>query len=290
MAHTPDQLHRFLVESADVRGEIVYLDEAWREMSAGAEYPDRVAEALGQAATAVALMSASIKFEGKLTLQVRGGGPVEMLVVQGTSAGALRGLARCQGDPAGGDLGSLFGGGQMSIIIDQGPDRDQYQGIVALTGDSMAAALENYFEVSEQLPRRLILHVSAERCVGLLLQRLPGHTDDGDGWNRVCLLADTLKTDELVELDHESLLRRLFHEERVRLLDETPMRFECSCSKQRTLAMIESLGADEARDIIAEQGRIEVICEFCGSAYRFDAIDAEQLFNASTVPGSDLRH
>ena len=290
MSKQTDTLQRFLIDSANVRGELLHLDESWRRVLACADYPDTVQQVLGEAMAATALMSATIKFSGKLTLQVRGGGPVTMLVMQATADGALRGLAQWSDVPTATDLQGLFGAGQMLISIDSGKG-EQYQGVVALDGVYIADALGRYFENSEQLPTALYLFTSADRVAGLLLQKMPGAAADSDDWNRVQRLAETITADEILMLDAADLLHRLFHEERVRLFDSKSLRFECSCSRERTAAMVKSLGKAEVDDIIAELGMVEVNCEFCNSQYRFDAVDTEQLFlNSSGSAGSTSLH
>ena len=290
MAKVSDTLHRFLIENANVRGELVHLDSSWRSILACADYPPVIRQVLGNAMAAVALMSATIKFSGKLTLQVRGSGPVNLLVMQATADGAIRGLAQWMSVPGDASLKAMFGDGQMLITIDPGQGREQYQGIVALDGETLADALSNYFVTSEQLPTAMHLYASDVSAGGLLLQKLPGECSDSDGWNRARKIADTISEDEVLSLDAESILHRLYHQEALHLFDGKPMRFECSCSREKTAGMVKSLGQSEVDDIIEEQGAVEVSCEFCSTCYRFDAVDAAQLFvgQVSTDSGKHL--
>ncbi len=282
-----DTLHRFLLERTPVRGEWVHLDDAWRALLERHSYPPVVRDRLGEAYAAVALIAATLKFDGSLILQVTGSGPLHMLVVQATGSRALRGLARYRGDVPDGDLTEIFGpDARLVITLDPGAGRERYQGVVALEGQSLAAALDTYFERSEQLPTRLWLASGPSSAAGLLLQGVPGADGaptppDAEDWIRATLLGGTVAAGELLELPAEQLLRRLFHEERVRLLEGHAMRFACNCSREKVEAMLRGLGADEVRATLAQEGEVLVTCEFCNASYRLDTVDAEALFAAA---------
>lgn len=279
-----DSLHRFLFEHLSMRGELVHLDTAWRAVLERREYPLPLRRLLGEAMAATALLSAAIKFQGLLTLQLQGQGPLHLLVVQATPEGNLRGLARWRDEVRDAPLSALCAEGTLTITIDPGLGKDRYQGIVSLTGNSLSASLEAYFEHSEQLSTRLIL-AADERCAaGLLLQRLPGESEDADAWHRIATLAATLTEAELLELDAREVLHRLFHEEDLRLFEAQTLSFRCSCSLQRTESMLRSLGREEVRQILEEQGNVSVECEFCGMTYAFDAVDVEGLFATEVQP------
>ncbi|HYN79727.1 MAG TPA: Hsp33 family molecular chaperone HslO [Lamprocystis sp. (in: g-proteobacteria)] len=291
MADT-DSIRRFLFEHTGIRGNLVHLDASWRAVLDAHPYPEPVRTHLGQALAAVALLSATIKFDGSLILQVQGAGPIRTLVAQATSARTVRGLARWDGAvPMGGDLGACFGEGRLVLTIERGGG-EPYQGIVPLVGSGIAQALGRYFEASEQIPTRLWLAADAGRAAGLLLQRLPGDGDaDGDDWGRVGLLAATVKPAELLGLPAMELLHRLFHEETVRLFDSEPLAFRCGCSRARIEDMLRVMGESEVQAIVTEQGALEVTCEFCNRPYRLDAVDADQLFAASAPHQAPaLRH
>jgi molecular chaperone Hsp33 len=281
-----DTLHRFLLERTPVRGEWVHLDAAWRALLERHEYPQVVRDRLGEAYAAVALIAATLKFDGSLILQITGSGPLHMLVVQATGSRALRGLARHRGEVPDGDLNEIFGpDARLVITLDPGAGRERYQGVVALEGRSLAAALDHYFERSEQLPTRVWLASGPASAAGLLLQAMPGAGGaptrrDAEDWVRSTLLCDTVSAAELLELSSEQLLLRLFHEERVRLLEGHAMRFACSCSRDKVGEMLKGLGADEVRATLAQEGEVSVTCEFCNARYRLDAVDAEALFAA----------
>ena len=284
-----DTLRRFMLERAQVRGEWVHLDTSWQEMLGRADYPLFVKQVLGEALTAAVLLSATIKHSGSLILQIRGEGPIHLLVVQATPQGTVRGLAQWSREPSDTTLSGVFGDAQMAITLEAPNRRERYQSLIPLEGDTLAQALEAYFTRSEQLPTRLWLTANANTTAGLLLQRLPHENADDENWQRASLLLNTLTTDELVDLEAETLLYRLFHEEEPRLFDPSPIHFHCDCSRERVEKLVQSLGQDEATTILEEQGKIQITCEFCNASYTLDAIDVEQLYR-ETVPGSDSVH
>ena len=290
MEHS-DSLHRFLFERLAARGEIVHLDAAWRTVLERRAYPKAVRQVLGEAVAAAALLSTTIKFDGLLTLQIQARGPLRLVVVQVTSERTLRALARWNGEPEPAPLRDLCGDGTLILTIDLGQGREPYQGVVSLRGDTLAEALEEYFEQSEQLPT--LIHLTADERVaaGLLLQRMPGVVAaDVDAWNRLEALTGTLKPAELLELDAPTLLRRLFHEEDVRLFEPDSFCYRCTCSRERTAAMLRALSDTELRQTLDEQGAMFVDCEFCGHRYAFDPIDIAGLFTATTPDPSTARH
>jgi len=257
-----DQLYRFVFEDAGVRGELVHLDAAWRAVLAIHPYPAAVRRQLGEALAAVQLLAGTFKLAGSLILQVQGDGPVRTLVAQTTHNRTLRGLARWQGWVPERPLAAVFGEGRLVLTIE--PARgERYQGIVPLAGADLAGALEAYFGASEQLPTRLWLTADERRAAGLMLQRLPAAHGSREDWERIGLLAHTLSTRELGTLAAEDLLYRLFHEERVRIFEPDPIAFRCTCSRERVEGVLRALGRAEVEDILAEQGAIEIDCEFC---------------------------
>ncbi len=284
-----DMLHRFLLERTNVRGEWVHLDTAWQSLLRRHEYPPVVRDRLGEAYAAVALMAATLKFDGSLILQIMGSGPLHMLVVQATRDRTLRGLARYRGEVPEGGLQDTFGpDGRLVITVDPGFGRERYQGVVGLDGNSLAEGLDRYFERSEQLPTRVWLASSDSSAAGLLLQGLPGSDGvptppDSEDWVRATLLSDTVSARELLELPARDLLLRLYHEERVRLLEGHVMRFACGCSRDKVENMLRGLGVDEVRAALARDGEVSVTCEFCNARYRLDVVDAEGLFAAQVA-------
>lgn len=282
-----DTLHRFLIDKTHVRGEFVRLEASWQEVLGRAEYPENVRDILGEAMAAAALLTATIKFDGRLTLQARGNGPLHLLVVQATADGGLRAVARWQGEVPKGPLSAVFGQAQMVVTVETGKADEQYQGVVEVSGENLSEAIGNYFAESEQLPTGLWLSADDGAAAGLLLQRLPGseEDEDADAWDRSRMLAETVTGEELRELPAEELLRRLFHEEQLRLFEPQELRFSCSCSRERSAGMIRQLGEAEAREVLAEQGDLSVTCEFCSARYRFDSVDVERLFADGSSSG-----
>jgi len=281
-----DTLQRFLFDDLGIRGHLVHLDATQQALLQAHDYPAPVAQLLGETAAASLLLSGMIKFDGMLTLQAQGKGPLQLVLVQANADRSLRGTARWKGEVAAGNLSSQFGGGHLAVTIDPGPGKERYQGLVGLDGERLSDALEGYFEQSEQLPTRLWLTADGQRARGLLLQPLPGDSKDPDGWNRITLLAGTLAEQELLELPSETLLQRLFHEEQVRLFEPQPVSFHCSCNRDRISDMLRSLGQTEVDAMITEQGEIEVGCEFCNRKYRFDPVDLGGLFSSLTADSS----
>lgn len=284
-----DTRQRFLFEHLPVRGELVHLDQTWQTLLDRRNYPPPLRQLLGEALAATALLAAVLKAGGLLTLQIQGNGPVRLLVVQGTGD-TLRATANWTGELNAAPLDELCGDGQLIITLDPGQGGEQYQGVVELSGTSLAAALEHYFDRSEQLPTRLLLSADAHSAAGLLIQRLPGVLADADAWNRIEQLSATLTAAELLHLDNRTLLYRLFNEDELRLFEAESLSFRCNCSQERAVAMLRSLGQDEVREVLSEEGEISVDCEFCGMRYAFDAVDAEGLFTDTPPPNPITQH
>lgn len=278
-----------MLEHAHVRGEWVHLDQTWQEMLARAEYPAFVKTVLGEALTAAVLLSATIKHDGALILQIRGDGPIHLLVVQATSDGSVRGLAHWSREAENTTLPGLFGEGHIAITLESRKNSERYQSVIPLEGDSLTAALEAYFSRSEQLPTRLWLVSDDVSAAGILLQRLPQQQASDEDWLRASLLLDTLTPAELAHLEPEEVLYRLFHEEEPRLFEPKAIHFHCGCSRERVENMLRSLGQAEAEAVLDEQGKIVITCEFCNAGYTLDAVDVGQLFKPS-MPVSDTLH
>jgi len=284
-----DTLQRFLFDHTQVRGELVHLDASWRAVLERHPYPATVLSLLGEALAATVLLTGTLKFAGALIVQVQGTGPLRTLVAQATHGRTIRGLARWEGEVPAGDLTQVFGPGRLVLTLEpEGGER--YQGVVALEGASLAQALERYFGASEQLATRLWLVATPERAAGLLLQHLPGRGVASDDWTRVVALADTMNPTELIDLPSETLLHRLFHEENLRLFEPEPVAFRCTCSRRRIEETLRALGEGEVESILADQGAIEVNCEFCNRAYQWDRVDAQALFTGSHHTTPAARH
>lgn len=280
-----DQFRKFLFEHSQIRGAWVRLTESYGEILSQTSYPEPVGRLLGESLAASVLMSSTLKFQGTLSLQANGDGPVSTLMTESSHDRFIRGIARFESDAAVGEdnLSRLLGNGRLAITIT--PEQGQrYQGVVPREADTLAGALEEYFVRSEQIATRLFLFAEGGRCAGLLLQRLPGATDeDNELWERVEHLASTIRQEELLELDSETVLHRLFHEEEVRVFEREPVAFRCTCSRERTLAALATIGKDECYSILDEQGAIEMDCQFCHAHYQFQRIDIDQLFAGHTL-------
>ena len=311
-----DVLLPFVFEGADVRGAVVSLDTAWREVITRHAYPPPVRSLLGEAMAASALLSSTLKFDGTLILQTQAAqreAPVRLLVVECNADLTLRATAKLGAEwdaaslQAGHTLASLVGDGKLVITLDP---REQesggrggvagqaaYQGVVPLEGAHLAAALENYMLRSEQLDTRILLAADEHRAAGLLIQRLPGEggharAEVASKWPDAAVLAATITAQELLTLAPRAVMRRLFHEFDLRVFDERTAAFKCTCSRERVSGMLRALGRGEVDGIVAELGAVTVNCEFCNQAYGFDAVDAVQLFAQvpPPLPVSGARH
>ncbi len=290
----PDTLQKFMFENSVVRGELVELPDTWRHVQSLRTYPPAVRSLLGEMLAAAALLSANLKFDGSLIMQVHGDGPVSLLVVECNSMLQMRATAKFSADDDIADDAGLralvnqHGNGRFAITLDPReklPGQQAYQGIVSLDGDSVATVIENYMLRSEQLDTRLWLAADAQSSRGLLLQKIPGEGGighggdaDNDDWNRAIMLAATLRNDEMLQTDIETLMHRLFWEETIRVYEPRHPAFQCSCSRERVGNMLKMLGRDEIDSAIAELGSLSIDCDFCGQHYLFDAVDCAQLF------------
>lgn len=292
-----DRLRRFLFEDAPLRGHWVRLSRSWIEAREHQPLPPPARALLGEALAATTLLSASLKFTGTLTLQLGASrGPLSMLVAQVTDTRQLRGVAHVS-DPVAAeaaDFAGLIEGGRMVVTVEQGANAPNWQGVVPLEGASLAACLEDYFAVSEQLPTAIVLAADESCAAGLLLQKLPSAAEQGEVagadtqalWEEAVALMATLGADELLGLEVEQLLKNLFGAHDVRLFEGEAVRFACRCDRERVAAMLRGLGREEVDSILAEQGAVTVTCEFCKKPYRFDAVDAAGLFLPAPTPGS----
>jgi molecular chaperone Hsp33 len=282
-----------LFEGAPVRGELVHLDATWRAVLERHEYPEPLRLVLGEMMAAAALLSATLKFDGSLIMQIQGSGAARLIVVEITSDQTMRATAKWEGDLAAQSFRELVGDGRFVITIAPREAAQQtYQGIVALEGDSVAAVLEHYMSRSEQLETRLWLASDVAHAAGMMLQRLPGESGiDPDAWNRAVRLGETVTPHELLGLPARQIIRRLYHEEDIRVFDARLVSFRCSCTRERVVNMLRLLGRAEVKSILAERGRVDVNCEFCNRHYSLDRVDAEQIFAADVVtPAGATRH
>jgi molecular chaperone Hsp33 len=292
-----DRLRRFLFENAPLRGHWVRLSASWQEAREHQQLPPAALALLGESLAAATLVSASLKFTGTLTLQLLGSrGALSMLVAQATDQRTLRGVAHVADDAA--TRGTAFrdqiDGGRLVVSVEQGEGVAPWQGIVPLDGGSLADCLGHYFEVSEQLPTMLVLAANADAAAGLLLQKLPAPAAQGEAaaasaqdlWEEATALLGTLGAEELLAVEPELLLRRLFGAHDLRLFEAERVRFACRCDRERVAALLRGLGREEIESILVEQGEVTVTCEFCQKPYRFDAVDAARLFLPPSAEGN----
>ncbi len=285
-----DLLYRYLFEEYEVRGELVQLDSTYRHIVDAQNYPVQVQKLLGELLVATSLLTATLKFEGSITVQLQGDGPVRLAVINGDHNQQLRGVARYEGElPTDDKLQSLVGNGQLVITITP-EEGERYQGIIALEADTLATCLEQYFTQSEQLATRLWIrtghHQGQPRAAGILLQELPARSEDhGADFDHLIQLTSTIKDEELFGLEAEEILYRLYHQDKVRVFDPQAIEFRCTCSRARCEGALLQIEKEEAVAMVQELGKIDMHCDYCGAHYQFDGIDIETLF--SGAPGND---
>ncbi|MDX1473326.1 MAG: Hsp33 family molecular chaperone HslO [Reinekea sp.] len=283
-----DQTLRFLFDNTPIRGELTQLTRSFKEVLSKHPYPMPVQKLLGEFMAAAAMLSDTIKFEGTLSLQVRGAGQVRSLMAECRNNQDLRALAQYNDDFEEG--GAILGEGQMAITIEPNQGK-RYQGIVPINDSDMtlSTVLEDYFQKSEQIRTRIWLFANTKSAAGFMIQAMPESASvssldmtNQEDWERIVHLASTLTEEEALTLPAETLLHRLFHEETVRLYDPRPLQFKCTCSEERTANAIITLGREEALHIVHEQGHIDIDCQFCHQRYAFNETDINTLFdNAS---------
>lgn len=294
-APTPEHwLWRFLFDRQPVRGALLRIGADWRELLAHRNYPAAIQQLLGEAMAAAPLLASNLKFEGQLTLQAEGEGPLKLLLVQINQQLEMRGTARHEAEVSGEGLG-LLGQGRLALIAEPARQGARYQALVPLVGSRLQGSLTHYFDQSEQLPTWLLLHADESGLGGLMLQRLPAKAEQiemaAESWRRLCVLADTVQPAELMRVSGPELLHRLFHQESLRIFEPQPVTLRCRCNHGRISEMLLNLGRQEVDSILAEQGQVEIECGFCGRQYTYSAVEVAQLFLArDSAPVSSSRH
>jgi len=281
-----DILNRFLFKNSDVRGEIITLQDSYQEALSKSEIPPEITNLIGEFMAAAGLLTATLKFEGIITLQARGEGPVELLMADITHQHNLRAVTQVadNADLSSSDIRDLIGhNGHLNITIDANKG-DRYQGIVPLDQPTLAACLETYFRQSEQIPTRIWLNANGKTAGGLMIQALPeqkaADADSGKAeFEHIIALADTITAEEQLTLNHNDQLYRLFHQEELQLFEPKQLQFSCSCSRARTEKMLRTIGREEIQQILEDQGIIEINCHFCLEPYRFTANDIDTIFD-----------
>lgn len=282
---TQDMLYRYVFDDADVRGELVQLDKSYQQIINAHPYPLAVKNLLGQLLAATSLLTATLKFEGDISIQLQGNGTVSLAVINGNHQQQMRGLARWSGDiDDNASLKQLLGNGHMIITLTP-VHGERYQGVVALDKPNLAECVEQYFQQSEQLPTKIWLFCENEKAAGIFLQVLPTESEN-DAYDHLAQLTNTITANELVNLPAEQILHRLYHQEQVRLFDPIAVSFQCHCSRERSAAAIRTVNKQEIDAILVEDGQIEMGCEYCNSKYIFDSIDIEGIFSDQQPPSS----
>ena len=286
-----DQLHRYLFENVAVRGELVNVSHTWHEIVRNHDYAEPVKTLLGELLVATSLLTATLKFDGDITVQLQGDGPLTLAVINGNNRQELRGVARVKEDAkiaSGSTLKEMVGNGYLVITIT--PEKgERYQGVVGLEADTLAGCLEDYFMRSEQLPTRLFIRTTEQGAAGILLQVLPAQETSQDDFNHLAMLTETVKAEELITLPANDVLWRLYHQEEATVYDPLPVMFKCTCSRQRCGEVLKTLPESEVDEILEEDGKIDMHCDYCGTHYVYDAVDIAAIRNES-VSDSDQLH
>lgn len=278
-----DQLHRYLFEQFAVRGELVTVSETRKQILENHNYPLPVKTLLGELLVATSLLTATLKFAGDITVQLQGDGPMSLAVINGNNQQQMRGVARVQGDiPENADLKTLVGNGYLVITISP-EEGERYQGVVGLEGDTLAACTEDYFMRSEQLPTRLFIRTGEvdgqPAAGGMLLQVLPAQDAQTNDFEHLATLTETIKAEELFTLSATDVLWRLYHEEEVTVYDPQNVEFKCTCSRERCAGALKTLPDEEIDSIMAEDGEIDMHCDYCGTHYVFNSMDIAEIRN-----------
>lgn len=269
-----DVLNRYLFDNMHVRGELVQLHKTYKDIIALHDYPQGVSELLGELVAATCLLTATLKFDGEIAVQLQGDGPIGYLAVNGNHNQEMRAIARSFDDVTGSGLKEIVGKGTMVITI-RPTQGEPYQGVVALEKDTLAECLAHYFEVSEQIPTKIWLFTDEanQQVAGSLIQLLPdADTKENQlaDYEHLCQLTNTIKAEEIFTLDAEDLLYRLYHQEEVRLFEPQAVTYQCSCSEQKCLNAISQIEPSELKGIIEEQGKVSMTCDYCRTTYDFD--------------------
>ncbi|WP_283709778.1 Hsp33 family molecular chaperone HslO [Pseudoalteromonas prydzensis] len=278
-----DLLHRYTFDQLDVRGELVQIEQAYNEMIANHNYPAPVQALLGELLVATCLLTATLKFEGDIAVQLQGDGPVKYAVINGDHKQNMRGIARLQSEVSGSTIQDLIGNGVMVLTIT--PTKgERYQGIVPLEHDTLAACLEAYFTQSEQLQTRLWFATDTTqghaKAAGLLLQVLPVNKEKSiTDFTHLEALSNTIKAEELLELDAATVLTRLYHEDNPRVYEPQAIQFKCGCSREKTITALVNVGQQALLDDVAENGEVKISCHYCLKEYIFNEQDVKSIFN-----------
>lgn len=276
-----DTIQRFIFEHANIRGEVVHIEQTYQTIINQREYPPMVKNLLGEAIISCLLLASSIKFEGSLNLQFQGDSRLSLLLVQCDNDLNVRAFARYTDGLEIGDYAQAFLQGQMGLTINQYNQTQNYQSLVPIQSTSMSENLMSYFAQSEQIATRVWLAVNDDKAAGMLLQLMPGQDtlQREQFWEYAVQLGQTVSEEELLNLDNQTLLYRLYNETDLRLFELRPTLFKCRCSPEKMKQVITILGEEEAQGLIKEKGVVDINCDFCNQHYSFDPIDVTLLFH-----------
>lgn len=281
-----DVLNRYLFENKHARGELVQLEQCFQEIIANHQYPESVKTLLGELLAATCLLTATLKFEGEISVQLQGDGPLNYLVINGNNQQQMRGVAKLKEETSAEGLQALIGKGVMVITI-RPNNGEPYQGVVPLEKPTLAGCIANYFETSDQIPTSLWLFTDLVqgKVAGSLIQLLPDGNDKEqqvEDYEHLRQLTNTIKAQEIFSLPAQELLYRLYHQEDVQLFEEQPVTYQCSCSEEKCFTAISQFSAEELNSILEEQGKVSMTCDYCMTTYAFD----EQQLSQALVPNT----
>ena len=281
-----NEVQAFVLEDSGIRGALVRLEQTWRDVIAAHNYPPAVRTLLGEGVVSTLLLATGLKATPSVSLQLQGEGALKLLLVQCTDGQRVRGMASFK--PAASDEAPLLGDGRLVVNLDTGMPNGFFQGIVPLTSSKLEECLESYFAQSEQLDTRLVLRSDAQRVAGLLLQVLPGHGEEraAGAFEAAAACAATVSADELTKLAAEDLLPKLFAGQSIRLFAARPVAHDCRCTPERLAGVVRMLGADEVKSLLAEQGHVELKCEFCNRAFRYDDTQVDAIMRGTAQSSS----
>ena len=280
-----NEVQTFVLEDSGIRGALVRLEETWQRVVAAHDYPSDVRTLLGEGVVSAVLLASGLKATPSVSLQLQGEGPLRLLLVQCTDGRRVRGMATFKNaEPD----APLLGEGKLVVNLDTGKPNGLFQGIVPLTSEKLDECLESYFARSEQLETRLVLRSEGERVAGLLLQVLPGHGEEraADAFVAAAACAATVSAEELTQLPAEDLLPKLFAGQSIRLFSARPVSHDCRCTPERLAGVVRMLGDEEVKNLLAEQGHVELKCEFCNRSFRYDDLQVAAILRGTPQASS----
>jgi molecular chaperone Hsp33 len=280
-----NEVQTFVLEDSGIRGALVRLEETWQQVIAAHDYPPAVRTLLGEGVVSTVLLASGLKTTPNVSLQLQGEGPLRLLLIQCLDGQRVRGMASFKTAKAD---APLLGEGRLVVNLDTGKPNGFFQGIVPLTSTKLDECLESYFAQSEQLETRLVFRSDEQRVAGLLLQVLPGHGEERavDAFETAAACAATVSVGELTSLAAEELLPKLFAGQSIRLFAARPVAHDCRCTPERLAGVVRMLGQEEVKSLLAEQGHVELKCEFCNRAFRYDDVQVDAIMRGTPQASS----